>query len=140
MSKRAPRNPDRSLTPRPSAAARQPSSPTPPSADRGGAVPPGSSQHLLLGVGLVCGVCLVCFIGAIAWIGHSLLRTERATADGESANSKPVVVKNNPTASESVASRPVPRDPPPRLPRSDAKVPKPDETRFGFFKRSPETG
>jgi hypothetical protein len=42
---------------------------------------------------------------------------------------KQVAVKNNPPAkSESVASRPVPRDPPPHLPpKSDAKVPKPVE-------------
>jgi hypothetical protein len=42
---------------------------------------------------------------------------------------KPAVVKNNPPAkSEAVASRHVPRDPPPRVPpRSDPKLPKPVE-------------
>jgi hypothetical protein len=76
MSERAPRNPDRSLTPRPSAAARP--------------VSPASSPRFLLGVGLVSVVCLAGFVAAIGWIGHTLLRADKSNAEDESAESKPV--------------------------------------------------
>lgn len=90
MSERAPRNPDRSLTPRPSAAARQPSSPTPSSADRGGPGSPGNNLRLLLVVGLVSGGCVAGFIAAIVWVGHLLLEADNSNAEDESAESKPV--------------------------------------------------
>jgi len=145
MTEPAPRNPSRSSTPRPSEGART--------------VSPGSSPQFLLGIGLVSIVCLSGFVAAIVWIGHSLLPTNQAAVESDSAKPKPVAQapsgpparqvgvssRRRPPApartlqssksadSPKVASEPEPQTshpkPDPALPSSGTPTPAPNEQR-----------